>query len=335
MDFQNYLDKVKHGGFKSFLKKTRELGIKTEILEHEQKPVLKLSYKDQVFFCYKRNMPLLRRMGNLTKNKVITKMVLESLNIRTPRGIVATSSQQAVTEIQNKKLRYPLIVKPVDGSLAKGVTWNVVSEKEVADAVEHALDAYGYRKGIKIIVEEMFVGNEYRVLVFNGQVLSCVEKIPAGITGDGKSSIQDLIHAFNKTRRHGFEIKLDSVAKNTLQQAGYTLTTVLPKDFFFKLRNNLNMSDGGRSIDRTKDMSPFLKTVCVRAIEAIGLTYGGLDLLTTNLSSPNPTYVILEINPNPFFNMHEKPLVEGQGIDVSLIILQYLFPELKKEAQEK
>lgn len=335
MDFQDYIQKVRHGGFKSFLKKAEELGIKTEILEHEQTPVLKLSYKDRVFFCYKRNMPILRRMGNLTKNKVITKMILESVGIKTPRGIIAISPKQAISEIREKKLRYPLIVKPVDGSLAKGVTWNVASEKEVAEAVEHALNAYGYRKGIRIMVEEMFVGNEYRVLVFNGQMLSCIEKIPAGVIGDGKSTLQDLVHTFNKTRRHGFEIKLDSVAKHTIEQAGYTLNTVLPKDFFFKFRNNLNMSDGGRSIERTREMSPLLKAVCVNAIEAIGLTYGGLDLITNDISSLNSSYVILEINPNPYFNMHEKPLVEGPGIDVSLIILQYLFPALEKNLPKK
>lgn len=330
MNFQDYLARVTHGGFKSFLKRAAEVGVTIEILEHEQIPVLKLSHGEKVFFCYKRNMPILRRMGNLTKNKVITKMILESVNIRTPRGIVAISPTQAVSEIREKKLQYPLIVKPVDGSLAKGVTWNISSEPEVAKAVEHALDAYGYRKGIKIMVEEMFIGNEYRVLVFNGKVLSCVEKVPAGVTGDGKNTMQDLIHTFNKTRRHGFEIKLDATAKNTIQEAGYTLKTILPQNFFFKFRSNLNMSDGGRSIDRTKEMSLSLKKTCVEAVEAIGLTYGGLDLITNDLESKNPSYVILELNPNPFFNMHEKPLVEGKGIDVSLVILKYLFPSLKK-----
>lgn len=330
MNFQEYLSKVKHGGFKSFLKKTEEVGIDIEILEHEDIPVLKLSYGGTVLFCYKRNMPILRRMGNLTKNKVITKMILESVDIRTPRGIVATSPEQAVVEIREKQLAYPLIVKPVDGSLAKGVTWDVRSESAVAEAVEHALAAYGYRKDIKIIVEEMFVGNEYRVLVFNNQVLSCVEKVPAGVTGNGVSTIKKLVHEFNKNRRHGFEIKLDSVAKENIEKAGYDLKTILPKNFFFKFRNNLNMSDGGRSIERMNEISPLLKKICINAIEAVGLTYGGLDIITNNLSSENPHYVILEINPNPFFNMHEKPLVEGDGTDVSLTILQNLFPALKK-----
>ena len=328
MNFTDYLQSVKHGGFKSFLKRAEELGVAIELIQHEQIPILKLSHKERSFFCYKRNMPLIRRMGNLTKNKVITKLILNSVGIKTPQGIVAVSSEEALQEIGQKKLRYPLIAKPVDGSLARGVTWNISSKKEVAEAVDHALSAYGHRKGIKILVEEMFVGNEYRVLVFNGKVLSCVEKIPAGVTGDGKTELQKLIKNFNHTRRHGFEIKLDATARETITQAGYTLQTILPKNFFFKLRNNLNMSDGGRSIERTHLMSEELKKICVRAIETVGLTYGGLDLITNQLSAKNPFYVILEINPNPYYNMHEKPLVEGVGIDVSLTILQDLFPTL-------
>lgn len=324
MDFDHYRKSVRHGGFKSFLKRAEELGVNIEILENGKVPILKLSYNGKVIFCHKK-VPLFRSLSDLTRNKVVTKTILESVDIRTPKGIVAVSPEQATQEIREKKLRYPLIVKPVDGSLAKGVTWNVATEAEVAKAVEHALSAYGYRKGIKIIVEEMFLGNEYRALVLNGEVLSCVEKIPAGVTGNGTTTIQDLIHDFNKTRRHGFEIKLDSVAKNTIAEAGYTLETVLPKDFFLKFRNNLNMSDGGRSIDRTKEMSSILKTICTRAVEALGLTYGGLDLLTNDLSSESPTYVILEVNPNPFYNMNEKPLVEGEGCDVSEKIIQTIF----------
>lgn len=327
MDFQQYIEKVKHGAYKSFLKKTLSLGLTVELILHEKIPVVKISHGEKTIFCYGK-VPLFRSMCNLTKNKSVTKFVLESVGIRTPKGVVTHSFEDGLREVREKNLTYPLISKPVDGSLAKGVTWNITSEDDLQEAINHALGAYGYREDIKILVEEMFVGNEYRVLVFNGEVLSCVEKIPAGIMGDGVHTIQDLIHSFNKTRRHGFEIKLDAVAKDTLAKAGYTLKTVLPRDFFFKLRNNLNMSDGGRCIERTANMSAELKKICVKAVESLGLTYGGLDLITNSLTSLNAPYVILEVNPNPYYNMHEKPLVEGDGIDVSLILLKHLFPSL-------
>ena len=90
------------------------------------------------------------------------------------------------------------------------------------------------------------------------------------------------------------------------------------------------MSDGGRSIDVTTKLHPDLKQTCVRATESIGLTYGGVDFMADDISNPKTRYVILEINSNPYYNMNEKPLVEGEGIDISWLFLKKMFPHLKK-----
>ncbi|MFZ2187259.1 MAG: hypothetical protein WAV46_01345 [Candidatus Moraniibacteriota bacterium] len=331
MTLEDYIKNIKHGGFKSFLKKASGLGVQIEMIEEEGSPILKLTYKEKAIFCYKRNLPIYKRMGNLTKNKAVTKTILEASGIQTPKGITATSLREALDLVRKKKLRYPLICKPVDGSLAKGVTWDIASPQELRVAVAHAKGAYGKRPRARFLIEEMFVANEYRVLIFNGKVLSCVQKISAGVTGDGVSTIEELISRFNAKRLPGFEIKLDKTAKETLKTRLLSLKSVLPKNHFFKLRNNLNMSDGGRSIDCTKDMHAAFKDICTRAIEAVGLTYGGIDFFAKDISSSASEYVIIEINPNPFYNMHEKPLVEGKGVDVSSEILKGIFPRLDKK----
>lgn len=330
MSLKEYIHNVKHGGFKSFLKKAVELGVEIKMIEKEGSPILKLQHGGEVIFCYKMNLPIYKRMGNLTKNKEVTKIILEASDIQTPRGITATSLQEALRLVQKEKLRYPLICKPVDGSLAKGMTWDIASSQELRTAIAYAKGAYGKRPRTRFLIEEMFVANEYRVLVFNGKVLSCVQKISAGIVGDGTSSIEKLIINFNAKRLSGFEIRLDKTAKETLKVHGLTLKSVLPKNYFCKLRNNLNMSDGGRSIECTKKMHLHFKDICSRAIEAVGLTYGGIDLFVKDISSKKSEYVILEVNPNPFYNMHEKPLVEGTGVDVSGEILKSIFPKLRK-----
>lgn len=330
MNLQEYIKKEQHGGFKSFLKKAIDVGIHIKMIEGEGSPLLRFEHGGKIIFC-KRNLPIYKRMGNLTKNKEVTKVILEASHIRTPKGITATSLQEALRAVQKKKLRYPLICKPVDGSLAKGVTWDISSLQELRAAVVHAKGAYGKRPRARFLVEEMFVANEYRVLVLNGKVLSCVQKISAGITGDGMLTIEELIKKFDTDRAPGFEIKLDKTAKKTLKLHLLTLESVLPKNHFFKLRNNLNMSDGGRSVECTKEMHPHFKDICVRAIEAVGLTYGGIDFFAHDITSLKSDYVIIEINPNPFYNMHEKPLVEGKGVDVSIEILKGIFPGLGKK----
>lgn len=331
MLIENYIKNVRHGGFKSFLKKALALGVRIEMIEDGGSPILKLDHKGTAIFCYKRNLPIYKRMGNLTKNKEVTKTILDASDIQTPKGITATSLKEALALVSEKRLRYPLICKPVDGSLAKGMTWDIASAQELRVAISYAKNAYGKRPKARFLVEEMFVANEYRVLVFNGKVLSCVQKIPAGITGDGLSTIEELITLFNTKRLPGFEIRLDKTAKETLKVHSLSLRSVLPQDQFLKLRNNLNMSDGGRSVECTKKMHIYFKDICTRAIEAVGLTYGGIDLFAKDISSAQSDYVILEINPNPFYNMHEKPLVEGVGVDVSSEILKSIFPQLKKK----
>ncbi len=329
MPIQEYIRNVKHGGFKSFLKKALELGVTVEMIQKENSPILKLEHGGKAIFCYKRNLPIYKRMGNLTTNKETTKVILNASNIKTPQGITASSIKEALRLIQEKKLTYPLICKPVDGSLAKGVTWDITSPQELSSAIAHAKGAYGKRPGVKFLIEEMFVANEYRVLVFNGKVLSCVQKISAGLTGDGVSSLKKLIQDFDTHRQPGFEIRLDKIAKEAIANHGLTMKSVLPKNYFLKLRNNLNMSDGGRSVECTEKMHPSFKKICTRAIESVGLTYGGIDFFAHDISSQKSNYTIIEINPNPFYNMHEKPLVEGKGVDVSSEILKSIFPDLR------
>lgn len=321
---------TKHGGFRSFLRKAFELGIRVDLFFDNDIRFVRLSYKNAVVFCHEGRLPIMRSMGNFTKQKTLTKIILATLGIQVPRGITAKSFKEALSLIRKKKLRYPLITKPLDGSLGKGVTWNILSERELRAASRHALLAYGKRKNISFLVEEMFIGNEYRVLVFDGRVVSCVQKVPAGVIGDGTSTIKELITRFDQTRQKGFEIRLDAVAKASLKKAGLSLSSVLEKNRFFQFRNNLNMSDGGRSIDMTDKMCPALKKIAVTAIRSVGLIYGGIDLLSKDISSKKEPYVILEINPHPFYNMNEKPLVEGKGANVSLLLLKKIFPSLKK-----
>lgn len=323
---KSYIKKIKHGGFRSFIKKAVELGVDVKIFLNEPL-LLKLEHKEKFIFTRKGQLPIQRRMGNFTTNKQFTKFLLENIGIRAPKGILAKNYAEALPLIKKANLSYPLITKPLDGSLARGVSWNIKNLKELKKAVSFFEKTKSSKKS-RFLVEEMYIGDEFRILVFNGEFISCVKKVPATIVGDGKATIKELVKAFDKTRAKGFEIKLDKVAKKTIALHNAKLDSILPVNYILKLRNNLNMSDGGRSIECTKKISEHLKKICVQAINAVGLTYGGIDLMTKNLATKKDDYVILEINPNPFYNMHEKPLVEGTGVDVSKIILQDLFPNL-------
>lgn len=320
-----------HGGFRSLLKRAFELGVQIDFFPSKS-TLIKLVYKGDISFLKGANAPVMRQMGNFTRDKEVTKMVLDAIGIRTPKGIVADSFKGAATAIKKNQLRYPVILKPTHGSRALGVTWDIRSENDLQRAFSHFKDIEKEHSLSKktFLVEEMFIGHEYRVLVLNGAVISCVQKIPASIIGDGVSSIKKLIATFNKTRLRGFKIKIDHTVLETLQKKSLTTNSILPKKHLLRLRNNLNMSDGGRSIDVTKEMHPFFRELCVKATKATGLSFGGVDVIAKDICVSKKDYVILEINPNPYYNMNEKPLVEGKGVDVSFLLLKQLFPKLPK-----
>lgn len=330
-----FINSIKHGGFRSFVRRAVDLGVQIDLV-FEKPRVIKLQHKKTVAYCVGDCIPTLRRSSNVaTKNKSVTKAVLASAGIATPAGIEAGSYQEAKKKIVLAHLAYPLIAKPLDQSFAHGVTWNIKTAKELAIAVAHIKKTSLKTQGKQMfLIEEMAPGDEYRIIVFNGRVLSCVRKVPATVIGDGHSDITGLIKGFNKTRMHGFEIKVDKVVKHTLKKNGLALSSVLPKDHVLKLRNNLNMSDGGRSIDFTARMSTHLKAVSVRAVEALGMNFAGIDLITPNISASEERYSIIEINSLPYFNMNERPLVEGKGSDISGSILKSLFPTLSLQGKK-
>lgn len=330
MNLKMIREKTQHGGFRSFLKRALELGVQIHFLPLK-KCLIKLEYEGAVVFLNGANAPVMRRMGNFTKDKEVTKIILDDAGIRTPKGIVADSFQTAKISMKKSKLHYPVILKPTHGSRALGVTWDIRSEKDL-------LTAFSYFKKIEkehslkhntFLVEEMFIGDEYRVLVLNNKVISCVQKIPASIIGDGKSDIKKLVREFNKTRSPGFKIKIDAVVLETLRKNSLTLSSVLSNKKILRLRNNLNMSDGGRAIDVTKKIHPFFRELCIRATRIAGLSFGGIDVIAKDITTNKKGAVILEINPNPYYNMNERPLVEGKGIDVSALLLKQIFPKMR------
>ncbi|KKU55246.1 MAG: Cyanophycin synthetase [Candidatus Moranbacteria bacterium GW2011_GWE2_47_10] len=319
---------IKHGGFRSFIGKALEIGVRVEV-HGEFGKLLKLSHGEESLYCLEGSIPVSKRLGNYTRNKELTKIILGDAGISVPRGILAESLEEAEGKIEEHGLGFPLIVKPLDGTVARGVTWDINSKEELEKAVgffKEAQTQYGYKNDF--LVEQMALGDEYRVLIFDGKVVSCVKKVPASVEGDGIHTVAELIDSFNKGRLEGFGIRIDDVVRKTLDSKGLSLETVPEKGQVLKLRNNLNMSDGGRSIDCMEEMHPYFKDISERAAKLLGLTYGGLDLITADISDEHEKYVILEINPNPYYNMNEKPLVEGKGVDFSLILLKNIFPKL-------
>ena len=71
-------------------------------------------------------------------------------------------------------------------------------------------------------------------------------------------------------------------------------------------------------------MSERFKKIALKGTRALGLNYGGIDIMTNDISSNDQRqpYFIIEINGNPDYEPHDKPIVSGRGVDVAKILVK-------------
>ncbi|MFL5462477.1 MAG: cyanophycin synthetase [Gemmatimonadaceae bacterium] len=263
----------------------------------------------------------------IAQDKDDTKRVLGNIGLPVPKGDVARSFERAV-EIADE-IGYPVILKPLDANQGRGISGQIDNEHALHDAWNEAREF-----GDRIVIEQYAEGRDHRVLVINGKVVACAERIPARVTGDGSSTIAQLIERENRDPRRGVGhtktlTKLPADERTTcfLRKQELTLESVPQKGQVVYLRGTANLSTGGTAVDRTDEMHPDNITACEMAAGIIGLDIAGIDLLTPDISVPfrESGAVIIEVNAGPGIRMHTHP-TEGTPRNVGAPIIDMLYP---------
>lgn len=326
---KKYFHTIENPRKQKFIKTALRIGVKITVLSPEFR-VLKLEYKDRAKLMYNEEFFFNKKPSTLfTKNKEVTKLLLRENNIHTPKGIFAENLDEAIELVKKDGLKYPLVVKPIDAMKGLGVTVGIENETQLWHAIDTVNKFWKYRNGKHkeiFMVEEMVQGKDFRVLVLNKKVIACIERIPAHITGDGKLTIEAIIKKFNKNRPANFHLVIDEEIKKTLHTNNINLNSVLPKGLKLWLRKNANISSGGIAVDKTQKISNRFKRLAVKSVLALGLHYGGVDIMTNNITSESPSqeYSLIEINGAPDYDIHEKPIVQGRGVEVTKLLVRHL-----------
>lgn len=265
----------------------------------------------------------------IASNKELTNRLLHEIGIPVPRAQVVSSVDQAVSAAA--RLRYPVVIKPLDGNHGRGVFINLADEAEVR---EFYPSAQAESRNDQIIVETYLPGKDYRVLVVNNEVVAVAERVPAHVVGDGEHTVQQLIDVANQDPRRGVghekiltRITVDSQTMEVLERDNRTLDTVPAEGEFVQLKLTGNMSTGGTSIDRTDDIHPENMEIARQAAMVVGLDIAGIDMITPDISRSIREFGggICEINAGPGFRMHTNP-TEGHPRHVGRAVVDMMFP---------
>lgn len=266
--------------------------------------------------------------AELAGDKDQTKALLAAVGCPVAPGVVVRSAEDAVA--RSKRLKRPLVVKPLDGNHGRGVTTALRTDEEIAAAF--ALAAAHSRR---VVVEEQLPGNDHRILVVDGRVVAVAERVPAHVVGDGRRTVAELVEEQNADPRRGdghenllTRIRLDDrAALDTLKRQGMGVDSVPAAGQRVLLRTTANLSSGGEAIDRTDVIHPDNAAIARRAALAVGLDVAGIDLLAPDItrSVRETGGGIVEVNAAPGLRMHLAPS-EGQARDVAEPIIGMMFP---------
>ncbi|MDW8800629.1 cyanophycin synthetase [Clostridium sp. A1-XYC3] len=323
--------------------RTEELGPSTLSIIKEAKdrniPVMKIGEGSMFQLGYGRYSKVIeatisdntRSIGvDIACDKLLTKEILHNQCLPIAEGGKVRNALEML--IKAERIGYPITLKPRFGNQGKGVFVNIKNEKEALNAYEVLAKGFS-----DIIIEKNIFGRDYRVCVVDGKVVAAAERIPPYIIGDGFSSIRELVNDVNRDSMRGeghekplTKIKLNDELKTYISKKGYNLESILPEGEKLILRENANLSTGGKAIDCTDIIHEENIQICERAARAIGLDICGIDVCCNDISKPiTDGGAIIEVNAAPGIRMHHYPS-EGKSRNVAGSIVDMMFKDSPK-----
>lgn len=253
-----------------------------------------------------------KREGTLiARDKFRTEQYLKEENIRTTSSTIYGVDQfeDAKTEIQ--KQRGPFVLKPYNLSSGKGVSLNV-DANNLREAWEKSINAYGDDPtAARLIMQPQLPGIEARFLVINEKFSSAILRVPANITGDGNSTIEELVNRKNHLRAKNphlnkFMIKMDDEMEVHLRRQDLSADSVLEDKKVVFFTDVSNIALGGDTLEISHLLSDELKHLAEDAVKAIPeLKSAGVDIMFSSFQDSEAS--VLEINHAANLIMHYYP----------------------------
>lgn len=275
---------------------------------------------------------------NCCKNKRIANNVLSEAGIAVSKGYLIKHGDQKDLRIRlYKGLQKPLVVKPVDDLRGNNVCLNIRTQSEYERVISEIYTFNGRRK-VDLLVEEMFAGEEYRILATQEKILSVIKRQAPNVVSDGKKTIQELIDAKNADPIRiavatYSQIAVDTDVIHFLKDQSLMLNSIpnSGQRIFLRPHSALDIGLGGDTIDVTDEVHPSVRKNVQILMQSIpGLALAGIDYMTTDISLPQTAenYRVIEINASPSLDWNAFPL-QGKQRNIAFEFLKIMFADLK------
>jgi cyanophycin synthetase len=255
--------------------------------------------------------------ATLSRNKVLTSNALRQAGLPVSHQLIVGSIQGAIKAAND--IGYPVVLKPIDRDGGLGVFTNLFSDDAVMKAYQNAC-----KHSKNIVIEKHYISKDYRLITLHNKLIWAIERVPAGVIGDGLKSIKELVDTLNSDHRRNKlkssllkMIELDEEALDLLIQQKYTAESVPNKNDFVQLRRAANISRGGMPVEVFHDVHPDNKELALRAARLLKLDLAGIDLLIPDIKKSwlESGALICEVNGQPQLGGITSPHIYGEILE--------------------
>ena len=238
-------------------------------------------------------------------DKFLLKEVLREAGVPTPRAYSVASEMSALGALE-KENGGVVVVKPQAGSRGRHTTTFIRTPEDVIAAFRSARALCAY-----VAIEEQLTGGVSRATIVDGKLVGFFTAEPPRVTGDGKSTIHELVARKNATKHERVsDVLINDEHINALRRQGYTLDSVPAAGLTIDLTHRTGRLLGGETRELLDTVHPKLKEYVQRAACALNVPVVGFDLII-----PDPErdpdaqhWGVIEANGLPFIDLHYLPL---------------------------
>lgn len=218
------------------------------------------------------------------------------------------------------------VVKPARGTGAgRGVITGIRTREQLARAAAEAAV-----NGPDLVIERQVEGDNFRLLYLDGELIDAIIRRPPTVTGDGASSILQLIRRANSVRlAQGWKVAqvllgVDTEMRHTLESQGLSLRSVPARGEVVRVKTVINDNVGLENVPARDRLCDEVIQAGAAAAAAVGSRLAGVDVITPDPGVPleRSGGIVLEVNTTPGYYYHYYR--QGDAFPVAVHVLRRL-----------
>ncbi len=296
------------------IREAQKRGIYVEVLDAEG-GYFELSFGGRSIVCRESLSELTTAIAmSRCDDKSTTHRVLGQAGLQVPAQIKIRDRKHGLAFL---KEHGAVVVKPARGEQGEGISVDVRDAETLQVAMTEAQAVCD-----SVIFEEYVSGDDLRIVVIGEEVVAAAVREPAQIVGNGSHSVRTLIEKQSRRRQAATggesRIPFDTGTERCVEDAGYSMDSILPENERLVVRKTANLHTGGTIRDVTDKLHPTLRKAAIDAARALDIPVTGLDFIVPAVDGPD--YTIIEANERPGLANHEPQPTAERFIDL-------LFPQ--------